>query len=182
MTTLYRTLYILRFECLLSLYCHTVHVPTLCSIFPDSPHLPIEMHLLLQSKYIPSYWNASPPHLHHFVWESNPKEVLEDYRMTHVTFGVCLIFCNQHGKMLSIMHVYEYPLAADVVEKTFYIDDHLSGTENCKTAIKLQHNLFNCGFLLEIPMTLLFSKAFLKTSKIHMKFIWSLRQMSTLER
>ena len=35
LTTLYRTLHMLLLEGLLSLYGHTMHVPTLCSIFPD---------------------------------------------------------------------------------------------------------------------------------------------------
>ena len=51
-------------------------------------------------------------------------------------------------KQNAIDHAYECPLAADVVEKSFYVDDCLSGAEDRETAIKLQeqlHDLFACG-------------------------------------
>ena len=92
--------------------------------------------------------------MHRFVWRSNPKEVLKDYRMTHVTFGVSAssYAANMAVKQNAIDHAHKYPLAADVVEKSFYIDDCLSGADNREKAIKLQqqlHNLFtHGGFLL----------------------------------
>ena len=55
-------------------------------------------------------------------------------------------------KQNAIDHAYEYPLAAAVIEKSFYIDDYLSGADDRETAIKLQqqlHNLHTCSrFLL----------------------------------
>ena len=92
--------------------------------------------------------------LHRFVWRSNPKEVLKDYRMTRVTFGVSAssFAANMAVKQNAIDHAHEYPLAADVVEKSFYVDDCLSGADTPRMAITLQrqlHDLFaRGGFLL----------------------------------
>ena len=92
--------------------------------------------------------------LHRFVWRSNSKEVLKDYRMTRVTFGVSAssFAANMAVKQNAIDHAYECPLAADVVEKSFYVDDCLSGADDRETAIKLQEQLRDLfargGFLL----------------------------------
>ena len=92
--------------------------------------------------------------LHRFVWRFNSKEVLKVYRMTHVTFGVSAssFAANMAVKQNAIDHAYECPLAADVVEKSFYVDDCLSGADDRETAIKLQEQLRDLfargGFLL----------------------------------
>ena len=91
--------------------------------------------------------------LHRFVWRSNPKDILEDYCMTRVTFGVSAssFAANMAVKQNAVDHVYEYPLAADTVEKSFYVDDCLSGANDCDAAIKLQrqlHSLFARGSFL----------------------------------
>ena len=81
--------------------------------------------------------------IHRFVWRSNPKEALQDYRMTRVTFGVSAssFAANMAVKQNAIDHAYEYRLAADAVEKSFYVDDCLSGADDRETAIKLQQQL-----------------------------------------
>ena len=62
LTTLYRTS---LFECLLSLYCYTMHVPTLCSIFPDGS-IQLEpytqaLFLTLKSLHFSSAWAWAKP-------------------------------------------------------------------------------------------------------------------------
>ena len=92
--------------------------------------------------------------LHHFVWRLNSKEPLKDYRMTRVTFGVSAssFAANMAVKQNAIDHAHEYPLAAEVVEKSFYVDDCLSGAANPESAVMLQQQLSGLfsrgGFLL----------------------------------
>lgn len=83
--------------------------------------------------------------LHHCVWGSNPKEVLKDYHMIRLTFGVFALsfVTNMAVKQNTIDHAHKYPLAVEVVEKSFYVDDCLSEADNPRMTIMLQqhHNL-----------------------------------------
>ena len=78
-----------------------------------------------------------------FVWRSSSKEPLQDYRMTRVTFGVSAssFAANMAVKQNAIDHAHEYPLAAEVIEKSFYVDDCLSGAANKELAITLRQQL-----------------------------------------
>ena len=71
------------------------------------------------------------------------QEALQDYRMTRITFGVSAssFAANMTVKQNAINQLYEYPLAVDAVEKSFYVDDCLSGADDRETAIKLQQQL-----------------------------------------
>ena len=92
--------------------------------------------------------------LHHFVWRSNPSEPLQDFRMTRVTFGVSSssFAANMAVKRNSLDLASKYPLAAQVVSDSFYVDDGLAGSDSVQEAINLQtqlHSLFSeGGFLL----------------------------------
>ena len=87
---------------------------------------------------------------HRFVWRSDPQARLEDFRMTRATFGVAAscFAANMSVKQNAIDFAQEYPLAAEVVEKSIYVDDCLTGAEDIDSAIVLQkqlHSLFACG-------------------------------------
>ena len=92
--------------------------------------------------------------LHRFVWRNSPSEPIRDYRMTRVTFGVSAssFAANMAVKQNAIDHATEFPQAAEVVNKSFYVDDCLTGADSVSEAIKLQtelHSLFSKGkFLL----------------------------------
>ena len=92
--------------------------------------------------------------LHRFVWRTDPNQPLRDYRMTRITFGVSAssYAANMALKQNAINHATQYPLAAQAVEKSFYVDDCLTGADTKEEAIKLQtqlQDLFSCGdFLL----------------------------------
>ena len=91
--------------------------------------------------------------LHCFVWRSNSKEPLQDYRMTQVTFVVfaSLFAASMAGKQNSIDHAHEYPLAAEVVDKSFHVDNCLLAAVNKELAITLRQqlsDLFSCGSFL----------------------------------
>ncbi len=92
--------------------------------------------------------------LHRFVWRNHPDQPLRDYRMTRVTFGVSAssFAANMAVKQNALDHALEFPLAADAVKKSFYVNDCLTGADSKEDAIVLQQQLqkmFNIGgFLL----------------------------------
>ena len=63
--------------------------------------------------------------------------------MTRVTFGISAscFAANMAVKQKAIDFAHEYPMAAKVVERSFYVDDCLTGADDVKTAIVLQQQL-----------------------------------------
>lgn len=91
--------------------------------------------------------------LHRFVWRSEPGANLGDFRMTRATFGVSAssFAANMAVKQNALNLAHKYPLAADIVSKSFYVDDGLAGADSVKAAITLQRelqDLFTNGGLL----------------------------------
>lgn len=92
--------------------------------------------------------------LHRFLWRSSPTEVLKDYRMTRLTFGVSAssFAANMAVKQNALYHSHELPLAAEAVQKTFYVDDCLTGADDFESALVLQKQLIDLfgrgGFVL----------------------------------
>ena len=91
---------------------------------------------------------------HRFVWRSSTKDCLIDYRMTRVTFGVSAssFAANMAVKQNAINHSLEYPEAAEVVRKSRYVDDFLTGAKDPESALTLYRQLTELfslgGFLL----------------------------------
>ena len=84
------------------------------------------------------------------MWRSSQDDVLRDYRMTRVTFGVCAssFAANMCVKQNALDHAHQYPLAVRAVEESFYVDDALTGADSQEEAIQLQkqlQDLFTCG-------------------------------------
>ena len=92
--------------------------------------------------------------LHRFVWRTDPNQPLRDYRMTRVTFGVSAssFAANMALKQNAIDYATQYPRASETVEKSFYVDDCLTGADSKEDAIELQTQLQSLfsqgGFLL----------------------------------
>ena len=92
--------------------------------------------------------------LHRFVWRSDSNALLKDYRMTRVTFGVSAssFAANMAVKQNATEYAQEFPLAADVIWKCFYVDDCLTGADDPNSALILQQQLADLfargGFLL----------------------------------
>ncbi len=86
---------------------------------------------------------ASERDLHRFVWRRQPSDVLRDYRMARVTFGVASssFAANMAIKQNAIDHATEFPLAAAAVHTSFYVDDGLVGADSLGEAIELQKQL-----------------------------------------
>ena len=66
-------------------------------------------------------------HRFEFVWRSDPNQELKDYRMTRATFGVSAscFAANMAVKQNAIELAHKYPLAAEAVLDSFYVDDVL---------------------------------------------------------
>ena len=81
--------------------------------------------------------------LHRFVWRASPNEPLQDYRMTRVTFGVSSssFVANMSVKQNAVDFSHKYPLVAEVVDESFYVDDCLTGANSVEEGIKLQRQL-----------------------------------------
>ena len=72
---------------------------------------------------------------------------LKDYRMTRLTFGVSPspFAANMAVKQNAIEHAQEFPLAADVVQKGFYVDDCLTGADDPLILQRQLTDLFSRG-------------------------------------
>ena len=92
--------------------------------------------------------------LHRFVWRQSPNQPLQDFRMTRVTFGVSAssFVANMSIKQNALDFALEYPQDVSAFEKSFYVDDGLTGAESVEEAIQLQKQLQELfsrgGFLL----------------------------------
>ncbi len=92
--------------------------------------------------------------LHRFVWRQSQDKPLCDFRMTRVTFGVSAssFAANMCVKQNALDFALEYPQAASAVEKSFYVDDGLTGADSMEEAVQLQAQLQKLfskgGFLL----------------------------------
>ena len=97
---------------------------------------------------------SSDRDLHRFVWRRKLDEPLQDYRMTRVTFGVSAssFAANMSVKQNVLDFALGYPQAVDAVEKSFYVDDGVTGADTMEKAIELQRQLQDLfargGFLL----------------------------------
>ena len=81
--------------------------------------------------------------LHRFVWRVNPRDALQDFRMTRVTFGVSSssFVANMTVKQNAEDHQIAFPMAAEVVKRSFYVDDCLTGAESREEGVELCRQL-----------------------------------------
>ena len=81
--------------------------------------------------------------LHRFVWRSSPSEPLRGYRMNRITFGVAAssYAANMAIKRNAIDLALQFPMAAEAVHQSFYVDNALTGADSVEDAISLQKQL-----------------------------------------
>ena len=131
----------------------TVHPPLIDVLLRFRLH-PIALTADISKMYRAVELAMTDRDLHRFVWRSNFQDTLKDYRMTRITFGVSAssFAANMAVKQNAIDFAHEYPLAAEVVERSFYVDDCLTGATSPKLAVLLQQQLNDLfsrgGFLL----------------------------------
>ena len=87
--------------------------------------------------------SESDKDLHQFVWRSLSNESLKECRMTRVTFGVSAssFSANMAVKQNASDHADSFPAASEVVHKSFYVDDCLTGAPDPASALLLQQQL-----------------------------------------
>ena len=88
--------------------------------------------------------------LHCFAWKKDLEEELMEYRMTLLTFGVCVssFAANMALRQNAISHSKSHPQAAQAVLESFYVDDELTSAGSVHKAIKLRtklQDLFELG-------------------------------------
>ena len=81
--------------------------------------------------------------LHRFVWRNAPGDTLKDYRMTRVTFGVSSssFAANMCVKQNAKDFALKYPIAAKIVDDSFYVDDCLAGADSVEQGIEVHGQL-----------------------------------------
>ena len=78
--------------------------------------------------------------LHRFLWRENPRQQLQDYRMTRLTFGVSAssFAANMALRQNALNHAETHPQAARAALESFYVDDGLMGADSIRGAIQLR--------------------------------------------
>ena len=79
--------------------------------------------------------------LHQFVWRSNPDDLIKDYRMTRVTFGVSASSFAANMSVLQNSVDLAYEFSIKVVKESFYVDDGLMGADTVSEAIELRREV-----------------------------------------
>ena len=117
--------------------------PTVQSSLSDV-HLCFRLHRIalttdVSRMYRAVLMNDPDKDLHCFVWRHKPSQPLHDYRMTRVTFSVSSssYAANMCVKQNTADFARTYPLATQAVNRSFYVDDGLTGTDSVEEAIEL---------------------------------------------
>ncbi|XP_061400847.1 uncharacterized protein LOC133336582, partial [Musca vetustissima] len=79
------------------------------------------------------------------VWRNSPDKELEHYMLNTLTYGsTCASYlATRCLKKLADMNLHKYPLYAQVLQKNFYVDDGMCGSDSLSTAIEMQKQLNN---------------------------------------
>ena len=122
----------------------TLHVgptlqPTLTRTLIKFREYPIALTADISKMYREVGLAVGDRNLHRFVWRPSRSSVLEDYRMTRVTFGVS---CSPYLAIRTMQqtaqdHGQDYPQASEHIMTSFYVDDFLAGAKTESEAIKL---------------------------------------------
>ena len=80
---------------------------------------------------------------HRFLWRSTPEEVIQDFRMTRVTFGVSAspYLAVKTLQQAAADHGRDQPEAVQHIRSSFYVDDLLAGAPSVEEALKLHADL-----------------------------------------
>ena len=89
--------------------------------------------------------------LHRFLHENSYGEIL-DWRLCHVTYGITSSPFPASQVLLQTAedHKDQYPDAAAIVQKSFYVDDCLTGADDLDVAKQLRSDLMTCYLYLAL--------------------------------
>lgn len=80
----------------------------------------------------------TPEHadMQRIVWRDDPKHAIESYKLLTVTFGTSSApyLAVKTLNQLALDEQHKYPVAAEVVRNSFYMDDLMSGAETIEQA------------------------------------------------
>ena len=87
--------------------------------------------------------NENERDYHRYIIHNKITIELEDWRMKSLTFGVAssLFLATQVLRSVADANQEEYPKAADIVRRSFYMDDCLTGSSSLTEAIQLWEEL-----------------------------------------
>ncbi|XP_046966958.1 uncharacterized protein LOC124534969 [Vanessa cardui] len=73
------------------------------------------------------------------LWRENPNSEIKHYKLTRVTFGTASAPYLAVKTLQQVAHDdgADYPMAAETILKSFYVDDFLSGCENVEQGYKI---------------------------------------------
>ncbi len=82
---------------------------------------------------------------HRFLWRAQPTDLISDYQMNRMTFGVA---SSPHLAVRTLQqtaqdHGSQHPKASWHVHHSFYVDDLLSGVDTPEAAIQLHDELMS---------------------------------------
>lgn len=77
------------------------------------------------------------------IWRSHPNEPIKIYKLKTVTYGTssALFLATRVLKQLSIDEAHSHPIAAEILQRDFYVDDLLTGANTFQDALELRNDL-----------------------------------------
>ena len=113
--------------------------PTLSRLLLKFREYPVALTADISKMYREVGLAVKDRNLHRFVWRPTREELLQDYRMTRVTFGVS---CSPYLAIRTLLqtardHGGEHPQASHHIMKSFYVDDLLAGADSEEEAMSL---------------------------------------------
>ena len=117
--------------------------PTLENIILKFRSYPIALTADVSKMYREVELSNSDRDFHRFLWRSTPEKVIQDYRMTRVTFGVSAspYLAVRTLQQTAADHGQDHPEAAQHIRSSFYVDDLLAGAPSVEAALKLHSDL-----------------------------------------
>lgn len=80
--------------------------------------------------------NDSQTHLQRVVWRESENDPIQEYELTTVTYGTANApyLSIRVLKQLAVDSQNEHPIASDIIQNNFYVDDVLCGADTCEEA------------------------------------------------
>ena len=80
--------------------------------------------------------------LHRFLYRDDPGDIV-DCRMKRLTFGITAspYLASQVLRQLALDHREDFPRAANLIYKAFYVDDYFTGANSVQEACSLRQEL-----------------------------------------
>ena len=120
----------------------TLH-PSLVNVILKFRTYPIAMSADVSKMYREVELSVPDREFHRFLWRSTPEGVIQEYRMTRVTFGVSAspYLAVRTLQQCADDHSQGQPETAQHIKSSFYVDDLLAGASSVEAALELFSSL-----------------------------------------